>query len=351
MTAKKRLAVKGMLERVAAVGVIGNIMLVALKLAAGLIGRSNAMVSDAIHSLSDVLATLVAYLGATFSNAPEDKTHPYGHEQFETIATFLVGLSLLGTGAAVCYQGVVAVFRELYVMTTPEAAPASRVVPTALPLFAAIVSIVVKEAMFWYTLFYANKLNSPAFRADAWHHRTDAFSSIGALVGIVGARMGLPILDPLASIVISGFILWIAFKILRGSASQMVDTACDDEFISQMGRLILETPGVDRLDLVRTRKFGSRVFVETEIAVDGNLSLFEAHRIATEVHNAIERDFDSVKHVMVHVNPTQLEDSDAALSPSRSEFDDGAEEDAVATDDDDDYDSYDDVYDDDYYDE
>lgn len=347
MTAKKRLAVKGTLERVAAVGVIGNIMLVVLKLASGLIGRSSAMVSDAIHSLSDVLATLVAYLGATFSNAPEDKAHPYGHEQFETIATVLVGLALLGTGVAVCYQGFVNVCRELYIMSTPEMAPMERAVPTVLPLLAAIVSIVAKEAMFWYTLFYANKLNSSAFRADAWHHRTDAFSSIGSLVGIVGARMGLPLMDPLASIVISCFILWIAFKILRGSASQMVDTACDDEFIAQMVRLILETPGVDRLDLVRTRKFGARVFVEAEIAVDGNLSLFDAHRVASAVHDAIERDFSAVKHVMVHVNPTQLEDSDAVLSQTRSENDDDAEY-AVA-DDDDDYSSYDDVYSDDYY--
>ncbi len=308
---------RGSVERVALVGVLGNVLLVVLKLFAGLAGRSSAMVSDAFHSLSDVLATLVAYLGATFSEAPEDKSHPYGHEQFETIAAVFIGLTLLATGGAVCYHGAVEVWREFHFLLTPDVASAERHVPTALPLIAAIVSIVAKEGMFWYTIFYANKLNSAAFRADAWHHRTDAFSSIGSLIGIAGARMGFPILDPLASIVISGFILWIALKVLSGSASQMVDTACDDAAETKMRELILSIPGVDRLDLVRTRKFGSRVFVETEIAVDGNMSLFEAHAVARDVHEAVEKQFPIVKHVMVHVNPTQASDTDAALSSAR----------------------------------
>ena len=308
---------KTTVERVTAVGVMGNVLLVVLKLFAGLAGRSSAMVSDAFHSLSDVLATFVAYLGATFSEAPEDKTHPYGHEQFEDLAAIVIGLTLLATGATLCYHGVEEVWRDVHLTLSGDVAALERRVPTTFPLIAAIVSIVVKEAMFWYTIIVANKLNSPAFRADAWHHRTDAFSSIGSLVGIVGARMGFTIMDPIASVVISFFILWVAVRVLRNSASLTVDTSCGDEFEKETRELILAIDGVDRLDLVRTRKFGSRVYVETEISVDGEKSLFDAHRIAHEVHNAVESRFPVVKHIMVHVNPTQLEDADAALSSSR----------------------------------
>ena len=308
---------KTTVERVTAVGVMGNILLVVLKLFTGLVGRSSAMVSDALHSLSDVLATLVAYLGATFSEAPEDKTHPYGHEQFEDIAAIVIGLTLLATGGALCWHGVAEVWRDARLTFSGDFATLESRVPTTLPLIAAIVSIVVKEAMFWYTLAVANKLNSAAFRADAWHHRTDAFSSIGSLVGIVGARMGFPIMDPIASVVISFFILWVAVGVLRSSAALTVDTSCGDEFEKETRELILAIDGVDRLDLVRTRKFGSRVYVETEISVDGAKSLFDAHRIAHEVHNAVESRFPVVKHIMVHVNPTQSVDADAALSPAR----------------------------------
>lgn len=315
---------KTTVERVTAVGVMGNVLLVVLKLFAGLAGRSSAMVSDAFHSLSDVLATFVAYLGATFSEAPEDKTHPYGHEQFEDLAAIVIGLTLLATGATLCYHGVEEVWRDVHLTLSGDVAALERRVPTTFPLIAAIVSIVVKEAMFWYTIIVANKLNSPAFRADAWHHRTDAFSSIGSLVGIVGARMGFTIMDPIASVVISFFILWVAVRVLRNSASLTVDTSCGEEFEKETRELILAIDGVDRLDLVRTRKFGSRVYVETEISVDGTKSLFDAHRIAHEVHNAVETRFPVVKHIMVHVNPTQLEDADAVLSSSRP----GAPEDA-----------------------
>ena len=308
---------KGIVERVSAVGVMGNVLLVVFKLFAGFVGRSSAMVSDAIHSLSDVLATFVAYLGVTFSEAPEDKEHPYGHEQIENLAAIAIALTLLATGGALCYHGVIKTCLCYHAMTSSESNLASPEIPTLLPLVAAIVSIVAKEAMFWYTLYYANRLDSAAFRADAWHHRTDAFSSVGSLIGVAGARMGFPILDPLASIVISVFILHVAIGILRRSASQAVDTACDDAAETKMRELILSIPGVDRLDLVRTRKFGSRVFVETEIAVDGNMSLFEAHAVARDVHEAVEKQFPIVKHVMVHVNPTQASDTDAALSSAR----------------------------------
>lgn len=305
---------KGIVERVSAVGVMGNVLLVVFKLFAGFVGRSSAMVSDAIHSLSDVLATFVAYLGVTFSEAPEDKEHPYGHEQIENLAAIAIALTLLATGGALCYHGVIKTCLCYHAMTSSESNLASPEIPTLLPLVAAIVSIVAKEAMFWYTLYYANRLDSAAFRADAWHHRTDAFSSVGSLIGVAGARMGFPILDPLASIVISVFILHVAIGILRRSASQAVDTACDDKFEEEIRACILANKSVEHLDLIRTRQFGNRVYVEAEIAVDGNATLFVAHRIAHEVHNAVEERFPCVKHVMVHVNPAQLDDTDASLT-------------------------------------
>ncbi len=334
---------KDMIDRVSAVGVMGNVALVVFKLFAGLVGRSSAMVSDAIHSLSDVLATLVAYLGVTFSETPADKDHPYGHEQIENLASIAIGLTLLATGGALCYGGLTktcAIYSANRACATASATtetsasvdagandsasgdsdvPAVPVpaVPTLLPVIAAIVSILTKEAMFWYTIYYARRLKSSAFEADAWHHRSDAFSSIGSLIGIVGARMGFPILDPIASIIISGFILKVAYDILRNSALASVDTSAGEATESEMRALIEQNPYVEHIDLLRTRKFGARVYVETEIAVDGNKTLYVAHRVAHEVHNAVEGAFPSVKHVMVHVNPSQLDDTDAQVTGSR----------------------------------
>lgn len=298
-----------------AVGVMGNAALVAFKLFAGFVGNSSAMVSDAIHSLSDVFATLVAYLGVTFSAAPKDEKHPYGHEQLENLASIVIGLTLFGAGAILCYNGVIKVGRCIAATGSEEC---TIEIPTMLPLVAAGVSILLKEAMFWYTIYYANRLDSSAFRADAWHHRSDALSSVGSLAGIAGARMGFPILDPIAAIVISCFILYVAFTILRGSVALAVDTACDNAFEKKVREIVLTHPGVEHLDLLRTRRFGNRVYVEAEIAVDGNKSLFVAHQIAHDVHDDVEKELPAVKHIMIHVNPAQCDD-DANVDRSHSE--------------------------------
>ena len=289
-------------ERVSMVGIIGNVMLVAFKLFAGLVGHSSAMISDALHSLSDVLGTFVAYLGVTISESPADKSHPYGHERIEELASLTIGLILFGTGVGVGYAGVHHIVTGAY-----EDAP----LPSGLPLAAAIVSIVVKEAMFWYTRRYAKILNSSAFMADAWHHRTDALSSVGSLIGVVLARCGLPIMDPIASVAICLFILKVSYDILKDCVGRIVDSSCEEDFEERVAERILSNESVDRLDLLRTRRFGSRVYVEAEISVDGNKTLYVAHRIAHEVHNAVEKEFPAVKHIMIHVNPTQLTDADA----------------------------------------
>ena len=295
---------KSLIERVSAVGIMGNVILVAFKLFAGLVGHSGALISDAVHSLSDVLATFLAYIGVTVSGTPADKSHPYGHDQLETYATIIIGVILLFAGGGIGWRGMKLIITGEY-RQIPE--------PHLVALIAAIVSIGSKEAMFHYTRYCARKLNSSAFMADAWHHRSDALSSVGALVGVGLARLGLPIMEPIASVVISVFILKVSFDILWGVGRQLVDVACDDEFESCIAECILAIPGVDRLDLLRTRKFGSRVFIEAEISVDGAKSLYIAHRIAHEAHNAVEKKFPTVKHIMIHVNPTQLNDKDAQL--------------------------------------
>lgn len=203
------------------VGIVGNIILTAFKLFAGLAENSGAMVSDAVHSLSDVLATFIAFLGVRLSKKAADQEHPYGHERFECVASLVLGVILFVTGLGIGKTGI-----EKIIAGNDEVLA----VPGAIALVAAVVSIVTKEAMYWYTRHNAKILNSAAFMADAWHHRSDAFSSIGSLIGIGGAMLGFPVLDPIASVVICLFILKIAFDILKDALSKMLDSSCEKDY-------------------------------------------------------------------------------------------------------------------------
>jgi len=281
-------------NRVSAVGILGNVVLSGFKLAAGVIGHSGAMVSDAIHSLSDVFATLVAYIGVRLSRKKADKEHPYGHERMECLASMILGNILGCTGLLIGYTG-------LRTILTGESDRLA--VPGRIALLAAVISIVVKEAMFWYTRYYAKKLRSDAFLADAWHHRSDALSSVGSLIGIGGARMGIAVMEPLASVGIACCILKVSYNILQDAISKVLDTACPEETEREIRKVILEVPGVCRLDKMRTRLFGNRIYIDAEIAVDGTLTLYDAHRIAEIVHDNVEREFGEIKHIMIHVNP------------------------------------------------
>lgn len=284
------------IRKVTFVGVAGNVVLVAFKLFAGIAGKSGAMISDAVHSLSDVFATVVAFIGVRISKKAPDSAHPYGHDRFESLASMLLGLILLATGLGIGYSGVrticAANFDQLQV-------------PSVIPLVAAIISIVTKEAMFWYTRFYARKINSSAFMADAWHHRSDALSSVGSLIGIAGARLGFAIMDPLACVIICLFILKVGFDILKEAVSNMLDTSCGDEWNSRMTEFILQQPGVDKVDLLQSRKFGNRIYLDVEISVDGNMTLNEAHEIAEKVHDMVEQQYPEIKHIMIHENPSE----------------------------------------------
>lgn len=279
---------------VSVVGIAGNILLSAFKMIAGIVGHSGAMISDAVHSFSDVLATLIALIGVKLAGRGADSGHPYGHERFECVASLLLSAVLFVTGIGIGMKGIQTIF---------SAQATNPVVPGIIALVAAVVSIVVKEAMFWYTRWCAKRIHSSAFLADAWHHRSDALSSVGALIGIGGARLGYPILDPVASLVICLFILKVAFDIGKDAIGKMTDSACPDDFVEKLRDCILRQDGVLGIDLLQTRQFGEKVYVDAEISIHGSLSLTDAHDVAEQVHEQIETEFPTVKHIMIHMNP------------------------------------------------
>lgn len=271
-----------------------NIFLSVLKLMAGIIARSGAMISDAVHSASDVFSTVVVMAGVHFADRKPDKEHPFGHERIESVASLLLAVVLAVTGLGIGAKGVGKILHS----GSEELA-----VPGVLALIAAVVSIAVKELMYRYTAAAAKKINSGALMADAWHHRSDALSSIGSFAGILGARLGVPVLDPIASVVICIFIEKAAVEIFMDAIDKMIDRACPDEVSDKMKEAILSTDEVLGIDEFRTRLFGSRIYVEVDIVMDSNKTLIEAHDTAEKVHDTIERDFPEVKHCMVHVNP------------------------------------------------
>ena len=284
--------------QVSTVGIVCNAALTVFKLVAGIVAHSSAIVADAVHSASDILGSLIVMIGAIFSNKAADASHPYGHEKLECIVSILLGNILVLVGAAIGYTGITKILHG-----------ETLVAPGMLALIAAVVSIVVKEALYWYTIAAAKRIRSVSLKAEAWHHRSDALSSIGSFAGVLGARLGLPILDPIASIVICLFIFKVAFGIFRESIDRLVDRAADTDTVAAMRRTMawpsgmLRTPGVVRVDDLKTRLFGSRTYVDAEIAVDGALPLRDAHAIAERVHHELEHDFPDVKHCTVHVNP------------------------------------------------
>ena len=285
---------QAIVNRVTSIGIVGNVLLSLFKFMAGILGHSSAMVSDAIHSLSDVFATFIAWLGIKLSMQAPDREHPYGHERLECVASLLLGAILFGTGLMIGLSGLRTIFAGHY---------ENLQAPGSVALLAAVISIATKEGMFWYTRHYAKVLNSAAFMADAWHHRSDALSSIGSLIGIGGAMLGFPILDPVASVAIAVCIIKVAFDILKDAVSKMLDTACSDEYEKEVADFIAGQDGVDRLDVLHTRMFGNKIYIDAEISVDGDKSLTDAHEIAEQVHNAVEHHFDNIKHIMIHVNP------------------------------------------------
>ena len=281
-------------NRVSMITIIGNIALSVIKLIAGIIAHSNAMISDAVHSASDVFSTIVVIIGIKLASKKSDKEHPYGHERLECVAAIVLAIVLFITGLGIGMEALKNIVSGDY---------ENLMVPGILALIAAILSIVAKEGMYWYTRYYAKKIDSSALMADAWHHRSDAFSSIGALIGIGGARLGFPIMDSIASLVIFVFIVKAAFDIFKDAMDKMVDHSCDEAMEKQLRDCIMRNDKVLGLDLLQTRIFGNKIYVDVEIQADASLTLREGHKIAEAVHDDIERTFPKVKHIMVHVNP------------------------------------------------
>lgn len=286
---------KKMAYKVSVSTIVGNVVLCIFKLLCGIFGCSQAMISDAIHSASDIFSTVIVIIGVKISRKASDDDHRYGHERYECLAAIILAVILCLTSLYIGYSGISTIISGDYKSVQP---------PTVLALIAAITSIVVKELMYHYTMHTAKIINSDSLKADAWHHRSDAISSVGSLIGIGGAMLGFLFMDALASIVICIIILKAAVDIVRDAMDKLVDKSCDSETVEKLTEIAVNTEGVIDIDDVKTRLFGNKIYVDIEICCDGNLSLREAHGVAEKVHERIEGSNEQVKHCMVHVNPT-----------------------------------------------
>lgn len=274
--------------------IFGNLFLSILKLFAGVFGHSQALISDGIDSLSDVFSTVIAMVGVKLAARQADTSHPYGHERFECVTALILSFIIAFAGIMIGWNGINSILDGSY---------AFKEVPGFLAMGVAIVSIAGKEGMFWYTRFYAKRIRSSALMANAWNYRSDALSSVGSFIGILGSMLGWPICDSIASVVICVFILRSAYQVFMDAVSKMTDQSCDKETEEAILNTVSQVEGVARVDLVHTRQFGSRSYVDIEISAPSNLTLLEGHNIAQKVHDAVEQDFPEVKHCMVHVNP------------------------------------------------
>lgn len=274
--------------------ILSNVVLSLIKMLAGIFGHSAAMISDAVHSLSDVFSSIIVIVGLKISAKEADEEHQYGHERIECVFAIVLAMVLCFTGLMIGKSGLETIIDKSYLV---------REVPEVIAIYAAVLSIFIKEIMFQVTARGARKMKSPALMADAWHHRSDALSSVGALFGTFAARHGYLIFEPIASLVICLFIFKAAYDIFIDAVDKLVDKACDLSFIEEVKDFVKNIEGVCAVDSLKTRQFGSKIYVDIEISADGNLTLNEAHEIAAAVHHQIEDHFEGVKHCMVHINP------------------------------------------------
>lgn len=281
--------------KVSIISIILNCLLTLIKFISGVISKSSAMISDSVHSLSDVLSTFVVIIGVKIANKKADSDHPYGHERIECVSAIILSGMLFIIGALIGINGIKNVTNS-----------SNLVIPGVLALIASIISIISKEAMYQYTIRVSKKINSAALKADAWHHRSDALSSIGSFIGILGSRLGFKIFDPLASVIISLCIIKVSIDIFKDAIDKMVDKSCDKEVIDKVISVIEKNESVKNIDDIKTRQFGNKAYVDVEISVDENLLLKDAHKIAEEIHNSVENEINIVKHCMVHVNPYEV---------------------------------------------
>lgn len=288
------------ISRVTIVGGIVNAVLLLFKFVAGVVGHSSAMIADAVHSLSDFATDIVVLVFVRISGKPQDESHDYGHGKYETLATTCIGLALLAVAVGIIAGGA----GKIAAWLRGEELAA----PGMLALWAALVSIVMKEWTYRYTVSKAKKLNSQAMEANAWHHRSDAFSSMGTAVGIGGAILlgkRWAVLDPLASIVVGGFIVKVAVDLLKDGIGELLEKSLPEEEESEIMKIIASFPDVVDPHHLRTRRIGNRVAVEVHVRMDGGISLNESHARATDIERAIKDKFGEQTHVAIHVEPVK----------------------------------------------
>ena len=286
------------------VGSIGNLVLLTFKFVAGIVGHSAAMTADAVHSLSDFLTDLIVLVFVRIGAKPQDASHDYGHGKFETLATLFVALALVGAAISIIVSGAVKFARWLQGETLE--------MPGSLALWAALLSIVVKEVLFRYTIARGKALESPAVIANAWHHRSDALSSIGAAVGIGGALLlgqKWAVLDPLASIVVGAMLVKVAWDLLKSSTGELTDMSLPEESEREIEDIIRSFPEVTEPHDLRTRRIGNRIAIETHVLMNGDMPLREAHDIVTAIENRIKDRFGPATLVTIHMEPRQDSES------------------------------------------
>lgn len=286
--------------RVTLVGSVANLLLLIFKFVAGIVGHSAAMLADAVHSLSDFVTDIIVLVFVRISSKPEDEGHDYGHGKYETLATAIIGIILVLVGFGIFWNGVQSIWRFLQGESLSE--------PGMLALVAAVVSIVVKELLYQYTVLRGKSLNSQAVVANAWHHRSDALSSIGTAVGIGGAILLGPawrVLDPIAAVVVSGFIMKVAVQLLIPCLDELLEKSLPAEVENKIVETILSFPGVSSPHHLRTRRIGSNYAIEVHVRMDGRISLEEAHHTATQIELKLKELFGKNTHVGIHVEPVK----------------------------------------------
>jgi cation diffusion facilitator family transporter len=286
--------------RITLVGSVGNVVLVCIKFLAGVLGHSSAIMADAVHSLSDFLTDIVVLVFVGISGKPQDKSHDYGHGKFETLASLLISLALVGAAIGIIVSGSLKFASWLQ----GEELPA----PGMIAFWVAIASIVIKEAMFQYTIRRGRSLDSSALTANAWHHRSDALSSIGAALGIAGAIFiggRWTVLDPIASVIVGAMLLKVAVDIMRPSLGELTDESLPESTEAEILSIIASSPGVSQPHNLRTRRIGSRIAIEAHIRLDGSMTLREAHERTSDIERRLRARFGSSTIVTLHMEPTK----------------------------------------------
>ncbi len=286
--------------KVTLVGSAGNVALLTFKFIAGVMGHSSAMIADAVHSLSDFITDVIVLAFVHVSAKPQDKDHDYGHGKYETFATFIIGLALIAAATGIIVSGVAKL--------VDWAGGKQLAAPGWLALAAAIISILVKEILYRYTVIRGKKLDSQALVANAWHHRSDALSSIGTTVGIGGAILlgkRWTVLDPLASVLVGAMLVKVSIELLKSSIGELTESSLSGEIEKEIEEIIRSFPDVSEPHNLRTRRIGNRFAIEAHVRMDGNVSLTAAHDRATAIEQRIRQRFGNQTHVTIHMEPTK----------------------------------------------